>query len=1228
MDLTRTQHELLTRLRGALDARAGTYRALNDARHLGEYLQRGTSTEDEEILTEPLLREVLQRLLGFPPDGYFEQLSRLGGKPDFTPVDLVAHRFVLDAKSSAQRDLDAHEPQIRGYIDQRRLDYGVLFNLREVRVYRRGEQGPVAEMSFAVPPLWQVARGEALPTSEVERLERFHEVFRHRTLDREAKVDRIRRAPAWADLAAAGDPLRVDIDYLVDLLRRLSRDLADDATARQTALDRHLALNPGREEVLVAELRTLALDLAPGTNPEELPSSVENFRAGIGLPGRVWSQYLLRVAQLALTRILLYRSWEDTGFVDERLYNGGFGRLYDRLDADVQRILRDAFDAGRGRYPWLFGGENNYDWYRPRDEALIEVLYALTPVPLGRLDADVLGGLYESYVDEIDRDRLGQFYTPRAVVRFMLDRAGFAGPEGVFRLGGDQRQPRALLDFATGSGGFLVEAARRVVDAVVSGSATDVDEGLAAIVRGLHGSEISPFPYYLTEVNLLLQVSRLLGRLRELGEDTPTFVLGVVHSDTLAARTGADESFTELDPAARVDQAALEHDERYALVPLDAEKAAAWDRMRRPDFDLVVGNPPYVFETGNRVLFERLRRMPGWKGTYRGKGDLLYYFLLLAAERLTPGGRLAVITPAGWMNAGEADWLRERLASLLRIDELFLFGSHRLFAPERASRHAFRHAPTPTVESLIMVATRTPAPPDHEVRVTVVEDERAAARALAGDESATLPDRLALLEEMGRRSDARGGRRGGIFVHSVPQRRLRADVPWPVKFGARHIATQVVEHLDRQLASGEPYELLERRWDVVRGIETGADAYTNRIDKRLRTTDRDRLAANGRRLGERVLELSPGVERESPWAEHPELLARSPESRALLYGAVDESDYGHLVWIDRQDAVPQPILDALESWKPLLENRAEIARNPGRRWFETAWARDKEALRGPKVMALYRTDRGRFSVDQDGEWQPSNKATLCTPKSEELSVAYLCGLLNSELLDLWYAVRGKTPWHVRRNYEPKPMRRIPYRHADAAEAADLEEVVRAVAANRRRLLPHRAAFPGLTATVKDPWRTTVPELDEAVLLAQLTPGQRRSIRIDPRLTLVPRSEPLGRVEWDDTRLTFSYRRTTTGHIEGPREALALLARLLGGRTGLRRGDVEATELPNDLGAFAELVDQRRAVVQDLLDQGRTLVERAERLVCGLYEVPTELEEAIVAHAAQRALGAEQRLEGE
>ena len=96
----------------------------------------------------------------------------------------------------------------------------------------------------------------------------------------------------------------------------------------------------------------------------------------------------------------------------------------------------------------------------------------------------------------------------------------------------------------------------------------------------------------------------------------------------------------------------------------------------------MVGNPPYVFEANNRAVFQRLRQLPGWDDIHRGKSDYLYYFLWLASEQVAEGGRIAVITPAGWMNAGDAGWLRERMASQLRLDEMFLFGCDRLFAPE------------------------------------------------------------------------------------------------------------------------------------------------------------------------------------------------------------------------------------------------------------------------------------------------------------------------------------------------------------------------------------------------------------------------------------------------------------------------------------------------------------------------------------------------------------------
>jgi hypothetical protein len=880
----KTHAPALEALRGVLDRRNGLYAELADASDVGSYLATDPPRDDEEILTEPILADILERVLGFPADAYFPQLGKSGLKPDFTPMDLIAHPYVLDAKSSRQR-LSAHEGQIRAYITQRQLDFGVLFNLREVRVYRRSAKGHDPALSFKVEPLWRLARGEVQPGPDLEAFQRFTDQLSHRAMGIEEKIDAIRDMPSWEERGGT-DELRVDIDLLVAQLRRHSRLLAEDAESQPEALEAHVKLNPGFEERLLAELATIAQDIAPQTREESLPGSVDGYRSGSDLERRIWRQYALRVAQLTLARILLYRAWEDAGFIQEQLYDGGFRDTFAAMGERVREVLRSAFAAGAQRYRWLYERQSTYDWYTPGDGELVEILYSLTQFPLDRLDADVLGGLYESYVDEIDRDRLGQFYTPRDVVRFMLDRAG---------------------------------------------------------------------------------------------------------------------------------------------------------RIRAGGFDLIVGNPPYVAEANNKPLFERLRQIDAWKGIYKGKSDYLYYFLYMAAELLAPGGRLCVIVPAPWMNAGNADWLREKLASTLTLDELFLFGSYRLFAPEPDARHRNRRAPTPTVESAILVATKGEAPKGHKLRVVALEDEGEAAQALSGNAEARLPDRHRLLEEMTARASGRQGRKGGVHVHDVKQSALRGDRPWPVKHGAKDVPTRAVAHLQELMDDRASVEPLDRRASVMRGIETGADAFTPRIEKRLKESlpsALKRLRGEEVKLGDPILELPAGSEHKAPWSDHPDVLARSIEPGAILYGALDEDDYTSLVWLDRSDQPPSAVIDALEKWKPVLANRAEIARNESRQWWECAWPRDREALRRPKVIALYRTDRGRFAIDRDGSWQPSNKTTLVIPVEEGHSVAYLGGLLNSELLDLWYSIRGKTPRDVWRNYEPKRMKEMPYRHVDLSAQAD------------------------------------------------------------------------------------------------------------------------------------------------------------------------------------------------
>ncbi len=634
----------------------------------------------------------------------------------------------------------------------------------------------------------------------------------------------------------------------------------------------------------------------------------------------------------------------------------------------------------------------------------------------------------------------------------------------------------------------------------------------------------------------------------------------------------------------------------------------------------------------------------------------------MAVEKLAPGGRLCVITPAGWMNAGNADWLRERLASSLRLDELYLFGAMRLFATEQQERDVRIGMTPPTVESAILVATKEPAPKNHRMRVVLLEDEHDAALAITGDPAARVPPRDALLDMMATRAAGRAGRSKGILVHDVAQQELRSMRPWPVKHGSRDIAARVVAHLQAQLDdAAAPVERLAERWTAASGIETGADAYTAKLQRRLDERTRSDLASRGFQTGDPILQLPAGSEGRSPWSDHPDLLARAPEAKAILYGAIDDEDYTSMVWIDRDAEPPREIVEALEPWRAVLRSRAEFARNSRRRWWETAWPRDRAALRGPKVIALHRTDRGRFALDESGEWQAAKNATTVIPREPGVSVAYLCGLLNSELLDLWYALRGRTPWHVRRDYEPKPMNEIPYRHVaapdgwapsgdvealavalatgdvetalqhaetvrsavgsqagDADAAAAIEHLVRAVAANRRALLPLRSVAPELRRAVKNPWRTHSVEVDRGAVLSELPAGAARSVRIDPELTVsITTDGALGRAHLEEDALVFTHSRRPTARVEGPHDRLALLLDVLGAAR-LMPDDLLSVRMPASLGALAEEAARRQDEIDELLAVGRQLVEAVERLVCALYGLPEALTELVIESAVTRA----------
>ncbi|MDP2331835.1 MAG: class I SAM-dependent DNA methyltransferase [Reyranella sp.] len=99
-----------------------------------------------------------------------------------------------------------------------------------------------------------------------------------------------------------------------------------------------------------------------------------------------------------------------------------------------------------------------------------------------------LGTLYETMLREM-RDAAGdsgEFYTPRPVVRFMVEVS-------------DPRLGEAVLDPASGTGGFLVEAFNYLAKQVKT-----VAQRKTLQDKSLSGYEPKPLPYLLCQMNLLL----------------------------------------------------------------------------------------------------------------------------------------------------------------------------------------------------------------------------------------------------------------------------------------------------------------------------------------------------------------------------------------------------------------------------------------------------------------------------------------------------------------------------------------------------------------------------------------------------------------------------------------------------------------------------------------------------------------------------------------------------
>ena len=432
-----------------------------------EYLNKyPEGRPDEQTIVGPkVFPEFAKQILGFEIGRTLApELTGTEGRPDFTPADAVTHPFVFEVKGTDGKDsLSGHEEQITRYLAKghERIKRVVLTNLYGLRVFERDDTGQYAVEVLKVNLrfLALIPLEHAVTHPDAQRFAEFVNDHRFRLLGLAQKIQRVREAPQWNPELEITEPSWVlhRLDSVVEAIRE---DV--NAKVHEGQLLDPTVLLPADRPLVERELREL--DMRVGSSDKEAAGRGVRDYVHAGASSRPWlalQQFTAHTAFYTATRLLLVRAWEDSGLLSPAaLYNGGFDSLMDALQ-DVAEVVEMAFTRAGKKYPDLFARHNALSWYKPSEDVYVNAVYDLANTYLGHLSDDILGEVYERQLARVDRKQLGQYYTPRDIIKVIWDLIDINrmadSADGYDR-------PLRVLDIATGSGGFLVAVSSALRD--------------------------------------------------------------------------------------------------------------------------------------------------------------------------------------------------------------------------------------------------------------------------------------------------------------------------------------------------------------------------------------------------------------------------------------------------------------------------------------------------------------------------------------------------------------------------------------------------------------------------------------------------------------------------------------------------------------------------------------------------------------------------------------------
>ncbi|MCY4047373.1 MAG: N-6 DNA methylase [Candidatus Dadabacteria bacterium] len=310
----------------------------------------------------------------------------------------------------------------------------------------------------------------------------------------------------------------------------------------------------------------------------------------------------------------------------------------DETDKSLKERVDALYEQGRRKEPEVFS-----EGIRLSPAKLRTIVSYLQEVNLSETDLDSKGKAFETFMGSFFRGDFGQFFTPRPIVKFIVD---------VLPMNNDSM----VLDTSCGSGGFLLHALDKVRK-----QASEYHPDEAPTESKQEGKNHYKYWHDFAEKNLFgIEINEQIARVSKMNM--------IIHDDGHTNVVNADGLLPFEDIK----------DEKDNII-LESIANKTGNRHFKPNsFDFIITNPPFgsIIRQTEKAYLHQYNF--AWKGVHwldlkglvkslRENQSTEVLFIEQAHNYLKDGGYLAIVIPDGILNTSSLQYVRDSIEEKFRI---------------------------------------------------------------------------------------------------------------------------------------------------------------------------------------------------------------------------------------------------------------------------------------------------------------------------------------------------------------------------------------------------------------------------------------------------------------------------------------------------------------------------------------------------------------------------------